>query len=77
MWFDSVMNEGITFYIVFPKTMISSVPPSKTPPQYLAAKRGELAVNNLVQSRFQLKSSRKRSPKTVSRFTAFFLLKNI
>jgi signal transduction histidine kinase len=31
IWFDSVVNEGTTFYIAFPKSMISSVPSAKTP----------------------------------------------
>jgi signal transduction histidine kinase len=39
IWFDSVVNEGTTFYIAFPKTMISSLPSSKTTPQYLEVKK--------------------------------------
>jgi light-regulated signal transduction histidine kinase (bacteriophytochrome) len=34
LWFDSVVNEGTTFYIAFPKSMISDVPTAKGTPQY-------------------------------------------
>jgi signal transduction histidine kinase len=45
IWFDSVVNEGTTFYIAFPKSMISNMQSSKTPPQYLEVKRTQLGVN--------------------------------
>jgi signal transduction histidine kinase len=34
IWFDSVVNEGTTFFIAFPKSMISDVPTAKGAPQY-------------------------------------------
>jgi signal transduction histidine kinase len=34
IWFDSVVNEGTTFFIAFPKSMISDVPTVKGAPQY-------------------------------------------
>jgi tetratricopeptide (TPR) repeat protein len=47
IWFDSVVNEGTTFYIAFPKTMISSMPSSKTPPQYLEVKKEFLTATKI------------------------------
>jgi signal transduction histidine kinase len=38
IWFESVINEGTTFYIAFPKSMISDMPPSSSTPQYLEVK---------------------------------------
>jgi signal transduction histidine kinase len=38
LWFESVVNEGTTFYIAFPKSMISDMPSSSIPPQYLVVK---------------------------------------
>jgi signal transduction histidine kinase len=37
LWFESVVNEGTTFFIAFPKSMISDIPSNLTP-QYLAVK---------------------------------------
>jgi signal transduction histidine kinase len=34
LWFESVVNEGTTFYIAFPKSMISDMPTAKEAPQY-------------------------------------------
>jgi signal transduction histidine kinase len=34
IWFDSVVNEGTTFFIAFPKSMISDVPTTEGTPQY-------------------------------------------
>jgi signal transduction histidine kinase len=34
IWFDSVVNEGTTFFIAFPKSMISDVPTTEGAPQY-------------------------------------------
>jgi signal transduction histidine kinase len=48
IWFDSVVHEGTVFYIAFPKSMIASVPSSKTPPQYLEVKKKILTVPNLI-----------------------------
>jgi signal transduction histidine kinase len=35
IWFDSVVNEGTTFFVAFPKSMISKIPVTKGAPQYL------------------------------------------
>jgi signal transduction histidine kinase len=45
IWFESVVNEGTTFYIAFPKNMISDVPSLLTPPQYLEVKAAVLEAN--------------------------------
>ena len=44
LWFESVVNEGTTFYIAFPKSMISDVPSTKTPPQYLELVAADLSA---------------------------------
>jgi signal transduction histidine kinase len=44
IWFDSVVNEGTTFFIAFPKSMVSKIPSSKTPPQYLEVVAADLAA---------------------------------
>jgi signal transduction histidine kinase len=38
LWFESVVNEGTTFFIAFPKSMISDMPSFDVPPQYLEVK---------------------------------------
>jgi signal transduction histidine kinase len=38
IWFESVVNEGTTFFVAFPKSMISKMPTPKLPPQYLEVK---------------------------------------
>jgi signal transduction histidine kinase len=43
IWFESVMNEGTTFYIAFPKSMITDVPSTNLPPQYKTRKSLEMA----------------------------------
>jgi signal transduction histidine kinase len=46
LWFESVVNEGTTFYIAFPKSMISDVPISgKGAPQYLEVKGAVLEAH--------------------------------
>jgi light-regulated signal transduction histidine kinase (bacteriophytochrome) len=45
LWFESVVNEGTTFYIAFPKSMISDMPSCLTPPQYLAIKGSVLEAH--------------------------------
>jgi signal transduction histidine kinase len=48
IWFESVLNEGTTFYIAFPKSMISDIPSSNISPQYLAHVAADLsAVSNV------------------------------
>jgi signal transduction histidine kinase len=44
IWFDSVVNEGTTFYIAFPKNIISDVPMVKEAPQYLAHFSADLST---------------------------------
>jgi signal transduction histidine kinase len=46
LWFESVINEGTTFFIAFPKSMISDVPTAKGAPQYLAVK--ETILENIL-----------------------------
>jgi signal transduction histidine kinase len=48
LWFESVMNEGTTFFIAFPKSMISDMPSSSIPPQYLAVKGQVLEAHLLA-----------------------------
>jgi signal transduction histidine kinase len=46
LWFESVVNEGTTFFIAFPKTMISDMPISeKGAPQYLEVKGAVLEAH--------------------------------
>jgi signal transduction histidine kinase len=45
IWFESVVKEGTTFYIAFPKSMISEMPSLLTPPQYLEVKAAVLEAN--------------------------------
>jgi light-regulated signal transduction histidine kinase (bacteriophytochrome) len=35
IWFESVVNEGTTFFVAFPKSMVSKIPSTKGAPQYL------------------------------------------
>jgi signal transduction histidine kinase len=44
IWFESVIEEGTTFYIAFPKSMISDVPTEKEAPQYLAHFSADLSA---------------------------------
>ena len=44
IWFESVVNEGTTFYIAFPKNMVSKIPSTKIPPQYLELVAADLAA---------------------------------
>ncbi len=44
IWFESVVNEGTTFYFAFPKNMVSKIPSTKTPPQYLELVAADLAA---------------------------------
>jgi signal transduction histidine kinase len=44
IWFDSVINEGTTFYLVFPKSMISKIPVAKEAPQYLEYVAADLSA---------------------------------
>jgi signal transduction histidine kinase/Tfp pilus assembly protein PilF len=48
IWFESVMNEGTTFFVAFPKSMISKIPVTKGTPQYLEHVAADLsAVSNI------------------------------
>jgi signal transduction histidine kinase len=46
LWFDSVVNEGTTFFIAFPKNMISDVPTAKGTPQYFGHFATDLSALN-------------------------------
>jgi signal transduction histidine kinase len=45
LWFESVVNESTTFYIAFPKSMISDMPSSSKAPRYLEIKGTVLEAN--------------------------------
>jgi signal transduction histidine kinase len=46
IWFDSVAHEGTTFYIAFPKNMVSGVPTAKGAPQYFGILAADLIALN-------------------------------
>jgi signal transduction histidine kinase len=48
IWFESVVNEGTTFFVAFPKSMVSKIPSAKMTPQYLEHVSADLsAVSNI------------------------------
>jgi signal transduction histidine kinase/uncharacterized protein YozE (UPF0346 family) len=44
IWFESVVNEGTTFFVAFPKSMVSKIPSTKIPPQYLEVVAADLSA---------------------------------
>jgi signal transduction histidine kinase len=48
IWFDSVMNEGTTFYLAFPKSMIADAPKAKQP--LLIQSRYKVAKHSILEA---------------------------
>jgi signal transduction histidine kinase len=48
IWFESVLNKGTTFYLAFPKNMVTDVPTAKGAPQYFGILSADLSAESIA-----------------------------